>query len=518
MTSRSITDATSDLRAAARMMTIDSEAHTHREGDVIVSKYALEGMLGEGGMGTVWVARNLALDVRVALKLVRPGLEVADAAGRLLDEARAEARLEHPAIVRVFDFGTTEEGAPFIVMELLEGRTFGDLLRRSGPLSATAAVQIMLPVLDALVMAHERGIVHRDLTPENIFLARVARRLQPKIVDFGIALLEGPARRVTGDGTIIGSPRYMSPEQATDEDDVDHRSDLWTVCVVLYEAITGRPAFDGHDYASILKAVVEQQVVPPSHSSGDGAALWPILRKGLSKDRSSRWQSAGSLGRALAMWLSEQGVREDACGASINELWLPELPFDADPDVSGDALPLVHVRAVSSPPRDAAPRPRAARRGTRRPEPAASIVTPGIPPSPRTSPTVPLERNTVSAVLIAAAASAAIALFAVLGLGEDTGRPAGARDPGADRVAPPQRRSVPGSAAPALTSAMNVSAGIAPPGSASGPMAPPGPAAEPVPSRASHAAPPRATPLRHNGRRAPANPADDSLDLKEPYL
>lgn len=298
-------------------------------------------------MGAVWVARNVVLDVRVALKVVRPGLEPSSGA-RLLDEARASACIEHPGIVRVFDFGVTDDGDPFIVMELLDGRNLGDLLRQQRRLTPGAATQILLPVLDALITAHEHGIVHRDLTPENIFLAREARRIQPKIVDFGLVLLQQrAASRITLNGTIVGSPRYMSPEQARGEE-IDHRSDLWTVCVVLYEAITGRVPFDGDVPSAVLESIVQDSPVAITELGVDDPPLWQILRKGLEKDAARRWPSAGTLGRALAAWLATRGVREDICGAPLGELWLSQAPPDIHrEDLFCDVLPLVRVRGAS---------------------------------------------------------------------------------------------------------------------------------------------------------------------------
>jgi serine/threonine-protein kinase len=166
-------------------------------GEVIAGKYELVRQLGQGGMGSVWFAKNLDLESEVALKLIRAEVEAEEADERLVKEARAAARLGHRAIVRVFDFGRTSQGDPFIVMELLSGETLAEAIAARGRIGAVKAVQTLLPIADALAAAHERGIVHRDLKPENIFLSRETRKTQPKIVDFGIAKVDGagPAAR-----------------------------------------------------------------------------------------------------------------------------------------------------------------------------------------------------------------------------------------------------------------------------------------------------------------------------------
>ena len=168
-----------------------SSGPRYREGDVVAGKYQLGRHLGEGGMGDVWLAHNETLDIDVALKLIRGELATAEMAERLLHEARAAARLGHPAIVRVNDFGKTDRGDPFIVMELLQGEDLGAALSSRGRLNAVTAVRTLLPIAHALMVAHNKGIVHRDLKPENVFLAKSDDgKLQPKLVDFGVAKLE----------------------------------------------------------------------------------------------------------------------------------------------------------------------------------------------------------------------------------------------------------------------------------------------------------------------------------------
>src|SRR6478672_778872 len=160
---------------------------SYAAGDVIADKYALEELIGEGGMGAVFRARNTTIDMPVAVKLIRADLDREVLSGRLLQEARAAAKLAHPAIVRVFDVGKTALGDPFIVMELLHGESLASLLDREGRLSSVRAVQLLLPIADALAVAHARGFVHRDVKPDNVFIANDDEgQLQPKLVDFGI--------------------------------------------------------------------------------------------------------------------------------------------------------------------------------------------------------------------------------------------------------------------------------------------------------------------------------------------
>jgi serine/threonine-protein kinase len=314
-------------------------------GEIIENKYRLVRALGEGGMGTVWIAHNVVLDVQVAIKLIR--LDIGSSqrmTERLLQEARAAARLGHPGIVRVFDFGVTRHGDPFVVMELLHGETLADLISRESRLSAINAVQMLLPIADALATAHGKGIVHRDVKPENIFVARdESERRQPKLLDFGIASFVESGNKLTLAGAVLGTPDYMSPEQARGENDSDHRTDVWSFCVVLYELLTGRVPFNGSNYNALLRAIINDR--PPSivsHAAGD-QQLWNIIERGLRKSASQRWDTMRVLGEALALWLYERGVREDVCAASLKTAWLESglsgvrIEVGSEPNISTSA-------------------------------------------------------------------------------------------------------------------------------------------------------------------------------------
>lgn len=303
----------------------DSSKRRYNPDDVVAGKYQLIRILGEGGMGSVWEARNIGLDSAVAIKLIRADLDEDSASERLVQEARAAARLGHPAIVRVFDVGETHYGDPFIVMERLRGDNMGDLLGTEGRLTAVAAVQILLPIADALATAHIKGIVHRDIKPENIYLAEDENgELQPKLVDFGVAKLENTEvdSKLTLRGTIVGSPGYLAPEQARGSDAADYRVDIWAFSVVLYELITGVPPFTGSNYNALLRSIVEDDPKPTvDHRAGD-AELWSIIERGLRKDVQERWPSMQEYGRALAHWAFAQGVDEDICGTGLEAKWL----------------------------------------------------------------------------------------------------------------------------------------------------------------------------------------------------
>jgi serine/threonine-protein kinase len=308
--------------------TLKAPRKEYAPGDSIGGKYNLLRLLGEGGMGSVWVAENMALKANVALKLIRADVAESSANERFLSEARLAARLQHAAIVRVFDFGKTEHDEPFIVMELLDGETLGQRLNRLGAIDPMDLCQTLLPIIDALHSAHGHGVIHRDLKPDNVFVAKGdGGGVQPKLLDFGIAKLRGESAfhstKLTQAGTLIGSPDYMSPEQARGETDLDPRSDVWALCVLAYECLVGKPPFHGDNYNALLWAIIHDEPVPITVFQAGDAELWRILKTGFAKDRNVRWESARKLGEALAAWLESHGVVEDVCNRSLHASWLP---------------------------------------------------------------------------------------------------------------------------------------------------------------------------------------------------
>jgi serine/threonine protein kinase len=314
----------------------------YSQGDVVDARYKLVRPLGEGGMGMVWVAHDQLLEVHVALKLMairHRGQRQETLAARLLQEARAAARLGHPAICRVLNFGTTQFGDPYIATELLDGEPLADFMSRVQRMSAVDAIRTLLPIMDALASAHARGIVHRDVKPENIFLAKGdSGRPQPKLLDFGIARVVDGGSKITLEGSLLGTPDYMSPEQARGKTDTDGRTDVWSTCVVFYEMMTGQVPFAGENYNGVLWSVMNEEPTPlPQHGAGD-EALWTLLARGLQKDPDARWQSMRDFGMELAKWLYDRGVLEDVCGASLRTTWI-EASFSGDRPSMVSSLP-----------------------------------------------------------------------------------------------------------------------------------------------------------------------------------
>jgi serine/threonine protein kinase len=296
-------------------------------GAVIADRYKLVRPLGHGGMGVVWVAHSLVLGVDVALKLIHSDLGGSTGATRMAREAHAAARLGHPAMVRVFDFGWTSRADPFLVMELVQGESLGSILRRELRVPAIQAVQMLLPLADGLRSAHDKGIVHRDIKPDNILIARDEfGRQQPKLLDFGIAKVEQTQsteeRKLTQAGVALGSPDYMAPEQALGREDIDHRADVWALCVVLYESITGQMPWDKPNYNALMQAIIHEPPAPTTQFSAGDANLWRVIERGLAKNPENRWSSMTELGEALALWLYEHGVKEDISANSLRAVWL----------------------------------------------------------------------------------------------------------------------------------------------------------------------------------------------------
>lgn len=321
---------------------------------VLDGKYRLERLLGEGGMGAVWRAHHLQLDLPVAIKLLRAGSEEPNLYERLKIEARAAAQLTHPAIVRVFDVDVTDTGEPYIVMELLGGENLAEMLE-GGRLSPVSAVQILLPIAEALTLAHSKGIVHRDLKPHNVFMSNDGDRLQPKLLDFGIAKLTlAPLQgSLTDTGVPIGSPDYMSPEQARGSNDVDYRADIWAFCVVLYEAVRGDIPFHGDNYNALMRAIVESEPAPLPVGGELDQRLADLIAWGLAKERSERPESIQELARELARWLLDRGIKEDVCCTALGPKWITRTAQKSMPMIlpneSEPPPPPMHTATMVSP-------------------------------------------------------------------------------------------------------------------------------------------------------------------------
>jgi len=274
-------------------------------GQVLAGKYRIERQIGRGGMGIVLAATHLQLEHLVAIKVLRRDLVEDDKAlARLLSEARAAAKIRSEHVARVLDVGMIENGSPFIVMEYLEGEDLADLLDRQGALEVTLAVRFLLQSCEALAEVHAAEMVHRDLKPGNLFLAKLPDGSHSlKIVDFGISKnIGGSARNqaATTSTQVLGSPYYMPPEQMRAEP-VDERSDIWSLGAILFEMLTARPPFLGDTLPEVYAAVLSQPA--PSVESlrpGIPAGLDDIVQRCLDKDPGQRFCDVADLAEALA--------------------------------------------------------------------------------------------------------------------------------------------------------------------------------------------------------------------------
>ncbi len=266
-------------------------------GTVVGGKYRIEQALAQGGMGSVWVGRHVQLGSTVAVKFLDPSLAASPAhRARFEREARSAANLKSPHVVHVQDYGFEGE-APYIVMELLEGEDLDHRLRRMGRLHIQDTGKILTQFAKALKKAHEAGIVHRDLKPANLFIARVDDDELIKVLDFGIAKeTTAILGNATKTGEVMGSPHYMSPEQVRAERDLDLRTDLWAVGVILYRMVVGSLPFPGDQLGPVLAKILTETVVPPSHICPDlPPSLDAFFAKALARDKTLRFQSIAEL-------------------------------------------------------------------------------------------------------------------------------------------------------------------------------------------------------------------------------
>jgi serine/threonine protein kinase len=235
-------------------------------GDLIQSRYRLARLLGAGASGAVWAARNELIDRDVALKIMRPEVaEDAVALQRFFNEAKASGRVRSSSIVEILDLGQAEDGSPFLVFELLYGEGLDSRLKREGTIPPEQLLEYMIGVTKALDLAHSQGIIHRDLKPANIFLHRLASGDSvAKILDFGISKVfdTGQNFSLTRTGMVVGSPAYMSPEQAAGREDIDGRADLWSLGVVMFEALTGTLPYEAANYNALMVRILTQDTDP----------------------------------------------------------------------------------------------------------------------------------------------------------------------------------------------------------------------------------------------------------------
>jgi serine/threonine protein kinase len=324
-------------------------------GDVIADKYRVERVIGRGGMGVVAAAVHVELGSRVALKFLLPAaLANKEAVVRFEREARACVALQSDHVSRVLDVGRLPDGAPYMVMELLEGMDLAhELHRRGGKLPVHEAVSFIVQACDAIAEAHALGIVHRDLKPSNLFLAKRAKKKDAiiKVLDFGISkptsLTESPTA-LTGTSDLIGSPLYMSPEQLRAPKTVDGRSDVWSLAATLYELVCGAPPFDGATMAELSANILVAPLPDVRARLPDAPHGFPeVIVRALAKDPAARYESAEAFAEALAPFAELSTNASQSAGSSPAltpprvEHTLPLLPRPTTPvtPVSNPRLP-----------------------------------------------------------------------------------------------------------------------------------------------------------------------------------
>ncbi len=281
----------------------------HSPGTIIGEKYRLEEQIGEGGMASVWRAVHTTLNRPVAIKFVHlEGHDVAARLERFLREAQLAASIRHRCVVDIIDFGHTDDGQPYMIMELLEGETLGQRFDRKPTLTVDETVRIFDMLMGGLAAIHDKGVVHRDLKPENIFLTQDGEGLLPKLTDFGISRVTSRAsqrppgmtrkRAITKPGLLLGTPDYLSPEQARGLSEVDLRSDVFSAGVLLYEALSGTLPFVGASVTDLIAKIIRDEPTPLTEFGVD-PALAEVVELAMAKDPAKRLQNARQLRMAM---------------------------------------------------------------------------------------------------------------------------------------------------------------------------------------------------------------------------
>ncbi len=287
----------------ATPLTLDGQEGDPLVGKVLGDAYQILRVVGEGGMGRVYEARHLRLkDRRFAVKVLHPEMaRDAEIVARFQREAESSSSISHPNVVDVFDVHRTPEGQPYLVGEFLEGEEVGERLTRQGSIDIPNAVHITRQVCRALAAAHSRGIVHRDMKPENVFLVKRDDGVQVKVIDFGISKEAGPSN-LTKTGVVMGTPSYMAPEQARG-DRVDPRADVYAVGAMLYHMVTGKKPFEAEDATATLTLVITEEATRPrAINDAIPEGLEVVIQRAMAKDIKERYASMQELDAALAPW------------------------------------------------------------------------------------------------------------------------------------------------------------------------------------------------------------------------
>jgi eukaryotic-like serine/threonine-protein kinase len=277
-----------------------------RPGKIIAGKYRLDHELARGGMGALWVAFDRRLRRKVAIKFINAGTaRIVEASVRFEREARAVAQVRSPHVVQTYDYGM-DRGHAYMVMELLEGEDLGVRLARERRLRVTTVAKVLRQIAKGLDAVHAAGIVHRDLKPANVFIALVAGEETVKLIDFGVARSddrEGP--RATRQGAILGTVKYMAPEQALGETTVDHRSDLWSLAVIVYRLLTGKYPFQGATLVELVLAICQDPITPPSkYVANLPAGIDTFFERAFSRAPEERFHSAQQMASSFAAALA----------------------------------------------------------------------------------------------------------------------------------------------------------------------------------------------------------------------
>ena len=288
----------------------DAEQYGFSPGDVIDGKYRVDTVLGTGGMAVVWAAHHLQLDERVAIKVLRRECaDSAEALARFRREARAAVKIKGEHVARVMDVGALPDGTPYMVMEHLDGLDLSQRLRGSGPLEPQLAAEFLLQAAEALAEAHALGIVHRDLKPANLFVTRRPDGSpRVKVLDFGISK-HSPGlgtSSITQGTALVGTPLYMSPEQLKVSKQIDARTDIWGLGVILYESLTGEPPFTAETMPEVVHLITSGEPIPPRVlRPAIPAGLEAVVTRCLAKDREGRFPNVAAFARALAPFAAE---------------------------------------------------------------------------------------------------------------------------------------------------------------------------------------------------------------------